>query len=220
MITNKGKELWAAALGSLGNDFTGTVKATTTTTLEPAEPTEVKWTAEQFVGQDVYSGTVVGTILSNTTEKLTVARWEKLPYAKHLTLNRSEEAAEPIVSAAFSIASGRTPAAWIGISADTVEPKATNETLKGEIGIGKAKSSKFGLVRSLAKFTYIGGKEYKVEVTFTAGTEDELPVTLAKIGVFNAQNNGVMMFESLLTATAEIKSEGDSRDHQDVVTGS
>lgn len=214
MITNKGKVLWANAIGDLGNGFTGTVKASSSTTLEAASGP--KWTAEQFVGQDVYSGSVVGTVLSNTETVLTVARWENLPTAASPGHSRKEEAAEPpVVAAAFSIASGTTPAAWVGVSADTAEPKAENETLKGEI-----KTAEGGLLRSLATFKYIGGKEYEVKVTFTANAKDVVPVTLAKIGVFNAHNGGIMMFESLLTATAEIKESGDAVTITDIVTGS
>lgn len=214
MITNKGKVLWANAIGDLGNGFTGTVKASSSTTLEAASGP--KWTAEQFVGQDVYSGSVVGTVLSNTETVLTVARWENLPTAANPTHSRKEEAAEPpIVSSAFSIASGTTPAAWIAVTANSAEPKPENETLTGEI-----KTSEGGLVRALAVFKYIGGKEYEVKATFTANAHDIVPVTLAKIGIFNAHNGGTMMFESLLTATAEIKESGDAVTITDIVTGS
>jgi hypothetical protein len=212
MITNGGRELWAKAIGDLQNGFTGTVKASSVTTLETAggEP----WTAEQFKGQDVYSGSVVGTVLSNTKKILTVARWEKLPTAAKPTDNRSIEGAPPVESSAFSIVSGATPAAWVGVSKNTAEPKATNETLAEEI-----KTAEGGLIRALATFKYLGGKEYEVKVTFTANAKDAA-VTLAKIGVFNAQNGGVMMFESLLTATAEIKEAGDAVTITDVIQGS
>lgn len=216
MITNKGKVLWADAIGDLNNGFTGTIKASTSTTLEAAGAP--KWKANQFVGQSVYAGAFVGTVLENTETILTVARWEKLPTAEHESFNRSEEAPEPpAVSAAFSIASGTTPAAWVAVSADTAEPKAENETLKGEI-----KTAEGGLIRALAKFLPVEGKpeQYKVEVTFTANAKDLVPVTLAKIGIFNAQNGGTLMFESLLTATAEIKASGDSVTITDIVTGS
>ena len=218
MITEKGRKLWANAIGDLGNGYSDTVKEATSTTLVAQAAT--KWIAEQFVGQDVYSGAAVGTILKNTEKVLTVARWEKLPTSTEPLLNRSEKAEPPIGSSAYSIVSGATPAAWVGITANSEEPKASNETLKSEIGTGKEKSSKFGLVRSLAAFKYLGGKEYEVKVTFTAGTEDSVPVTLAKIGIFNAQNGGIMMFESLLTATAEIKESGDAVTITDVVVGS
>lgn len=214
MITNKGKVLWANAIGDLGNGFTGTVKASTSTTLESAGAP--KWSAEQFVGQDVYSGTVVGTVVSNTENTLTVARWENLPSAANPSHSRKEEASEPpAVSAAYSIVSGATPAAWIAVSADTAEPKPENESLKGEI-----KTEEGGLIRALATFHYIGGKEYEVKVTFTANVHDSTPVTLAKIGIFNAHNGGILMFESLLTATAEIKESGDAVTITDVITGS
>jgi len=215
MITNGGRKLWAEAIGDLsGSGFTGTVKASSSTTLEPeGAPT---WTAAQFVGQDVYSGSVAGTVISNTTTVLTVARWEKLATAAEPKLNRSEEAsAPPVVSSAFSIASGNVPAAWIGITANTEEPKEASETLTGEL-----KASGGGLVRTLATFKYLGGKEYEVKATFTSNVKDILPVTLAKIGIFNAHNGGIMMFESKLTATAEIKEVGDSVQITDVVTGS
>lgn len=214
MITNKGKVLWAEAIGNLGDGFTGTIKASSSTTLEAAGGP--KWKANQFVGQSVYAGAFAGTILSNTETVLTVARWEKLPTAANEAFSRAEEAPEPpTVAAAFTIASGTTPAAWVGVSADEAEPKATNETLKGEI-----KTAEGGLIRALATFKYLGGKEYEVKVTFTANAKDATPVTLAKIGIFNAQNGGTLMFESLLTANAEIKATGDSVSITDIVTGS
>lgn len=214
MITNKGKVLWADAIGNLNNGYTGTVKASAPTTLEANGGP--KWVAEQFVGQDVFAGGFVGTILSNTETVLTVARWENLPDHEHESHGRSEEAAEPpAASSAFYIASGTTPAAWVAVTANSAEPKATNETLAGEI-----KTSEGGLIRALAEFTYLGGKEYEVKVTFTANSHDTVPVTLAKIGIFNAQSGGIMLFESLLTATAEIKSVGDSVTITDIVTGS
>jgi hypothetical protein len=213
MITTKGKVLWANAIGDLGNGFTGTIKASSSTTLEAASAP--KWVAEQFVGQDVYSGSVVGTVSKNTETVLTVARWEKLPTAAKPTDNRSIEGEPPAESAAFSIVSGATPAAWVGVSADTAEPKESNETLKGEI-----KTAEGGLIRALATFKYLGGKEYEIKLTFTANAKDITPVTLAKIGVFNAHNGGILMFESLLTATAEIKEATDSVTITDVVTGS
>lgn len=215
MITNKGKVLWANAIGDLRNGYAGTVKEIKETNKLVAAGGP-KWAANQFVGQDVYSGTVAGTIVSNTETELVVARWENLPTAEHEGHNRSELGEPPVESAAFTIASGATPAAWVAVSADEAEPKATNETLKGEI-----KTAEGGLVRALATFKYLGGKEYEVKVTFTANPHDSgLPVTLAKIGIFNAQSGGIMMFESLLTATAEIKSVGDSVTITDVVTGS
>lgn len=215
MITNKGKVLWADAIGNLNNGYTGTVTSAEATKLKSAGG--VKWAEGQFIGQDVFAGGFVGTILSNNETELTVARWEKLPNHEHEGNSRSEEAAEaPAASSVYYIASGTTPATWIGVTANSEEPLATNETLAGEI-----KTSEGGLVRALAKFTYLGGNEYKIEATFTANSHDSgLPVTLAKIGVFNAHNGGTLMFESLLTATAEIKSVGDSVTITDVVVGS
>ena|ERR1035441_4068972 len=218
MITEKGRILWAVAIGNLLNGYSDTVKEANATTLTGQAAT--KWTAEQFKGQDVYSGSVVGTILSNTEKVLTVARWEKLPTSASPLLNRTEKGEPPIGSSAYSIVSGASPAAWVGISEDEAPPEAKNENLKGEIGTGKEKNSEFGLVRSLAVFKYLGGKEYEVKVTFTAKEKDATPVTLKKIGIFNAQNGGVMMFESKLTSNAEIKESSDAVTITDVVQGS
>src|SRR5208282_3567253 len=168
MITNGGKKLWASAIGNLNNGYTGTVKEikTTTTLVAAGGP---KWVSEQFVGQDVFAGGVVGTVLSNNETELTVARWENLPSPAHEGYGRSEVATEPpAASSAFYIASGTTPAAWVAVSANATEPKATNETLAEEIKPGFGSTSEGGLIRALAKFPYLGGKEYKIEVTFTA----------------------------------------------------
>ena len=214
MITNKGKVLWAGALGDLNNGYADTLKETTSTALIPAA--NPKWTVNAFTGQDVYAGGFVGTILSNTEKELTVDRWSNLPSEEHPTHNRGEAAgSSPANGSAYYIVSGATPAAWVAVSADTAEPKPENETLKGEI-----KTSEGGLIRALGKFTYLGANKYKVEVTFTANAHDVVPVTLAKIGIFNASKEGVLMFESLLTATAEVKESGDSVTISDTVSGS
>ncbi len=217
MITNKGRILWANAEANLRNGWTGTLKEATATTLTVAS---TPWTAEQFVGQDVYTGESVGTILSNTSSVLTVARWERLPSTAHPTYNRSEVGAEPVASAAYSIVSGATPAAWMAVTKNSEAPKETSESLPEEVNKGQAETSEYGLVRKLCTFTYLGGKEYKVEAEFTAKKKDPTPIVLAKIGIFNAQHNGVLLFESLLSATAEIKEEGDAITISDTVTGS
>src|ERR1019366_607783 len=114
------------------------------------------WTAHQFKGQDVYTGASVGTILDNTTEVLTVARWENIGSTRGGAVG-----AEPVNGASFSIASGQTPAAWVAVSADAALPEATNTTLKGEINHGTG-----GLNRSLATFKKISGatnKEYEIK---------------------------------------------------------
>jgi len=208
MITKAGKGLWANALGDANNGFTGTTASATSSTLKASAAPG--WTVNVFTGQDVYVGSVVGTILSNTAEVLTVARWETPGKRGEKVAAETPEGTPP-----FSIASGATPATWMAISADTAEPKAADTTLKSEI-----KTSEGGLLRALSTFTYLGENKYKVEATFKSNSHDELPVTIAKIGIFNAAKEGIMLFESLLTSTAEIKVEGDQVSITDMVTGS
>lgn len=213
-ITAVGRDLWANALSNANNGFTGTAASFTATTLKASG--SPGWTVNAYAGQDVYVGAVVGTVLSNTSEVLTVARWEK-PVERGLTT----AAATPTGTPAFSIAAGATPALWMAVTANTSEAGpgygngGTDTVLTGEVN-----KSEGGLNRAFALFAHTGGTNvYTITNTFTANTHDTLPVTIAKIGVFNAQNAGRMLFETALGTTATLTSSGDSVAITDTVTG-
>lgn len=208
-----GRDLWANALSNPLNGYTGTAKEFTATTLKASGTPG--WTVNAFAGQDVYVGAVVGVILSNTSEELTVARWEN-PATRGGAVGST-----PTGTPAFSIACGVSPALWMAVSANTSEAGpgygngGTDTTLPGEIN-----KTGGGLNRAMATFGHTAGTNtYTITKTFTANGSDALPVVLAKIGVLNAQNSGRLLYETVLAATAELKASGDSCAITDTITG-
>jgi hypothetical protein len=205
-IQEVGRNLWAQALGSIAGT-SGTSTAVTATTLTK---TSAGWTSNQWAGQDVITGGVVGTILSNTAEVLTIARWETPG-------SRGGSAASTPSTGTFVIQSGNCPAAWMALTANSSSPTVggSNTTLAGEIA-----TSEGGLVRALSTWAHTTGTNtYTLTSTFTANSHDVLPISLAKIGIFNAQNGGRLLFETLLSSTATLASIGDNIAVTETVTG-
>lgn len=94
---------------------------------------------------------------------------------------------------------------YIALTANSAAPAAGDTTLTGEIATASG-----GLIRAQATPAHTNGTStYTLTHTFTANGSDVLPVTIAKIGVFNASTVGTMMFETLLSATATLTASGD-----------
>ena len=92
--------------------------------------------------------------------------------------------------------SGFAPANYIGLTANSTAPSASDTTLTGEIASGT-------LVRAQATYAHTtAATSYTLTKTFTS----DQTVTIAKIGVFNASSSGTMVFETLLSATASLVS--------------
>ena len=103
---------------------------------------------------------------------------------------------------------------YIGLTANSSAPAASDTTLTGEITTAGG-----GLVRAQAVFAHTNGASTSTLVkTFTATASDSLPVTIAKIGIFNASSGGTMGFETLLNATGTITQSGDSIQITETVT--
>lgn len=103
---------------------------------------------------------------------------------------------------------------YIALTANATAPSASNTTLTAEITTGGG-----GLIRAQAAFAHTGGTNtYTLTKTFTANGSDSLPVTIAKIGIFNASSAGTMGFETLLSATATLTAVGDNVTVTDTVT--
>lgn len=84
------------------------------------------------------------------------------------------------------------PACWIGVTANTTPPAATDTTLAGEITVGT-------LARKKATFAHTtGATSYTLSALFTFTQS----VKLAKSGVFNAQTGGTMFLEGLMASPA------------------
>jgi hypothetical protein len=84
-----------------------------------------------------------------------------------------------------------------------------------------------GLRRRLASWSHTGGTAtYALANTFTANGSDTLPQTIAKIGIFQhyvnttvtTSNSGILLFQTLLSATATLSASGDNVLCTDTVT--
>lgn len=85
---------------------------------------------------------------------------------------------------------------YLGVTANTGSPSATDTTLAGEVSSGT-------LARAQAAYAHTTGvASYTLTKTFTS----DQTITVAKLGVFNAASGGSMAFESLLSATATLQS--------------
>jgi uncharacterized membrane-anchored protein len=108
-------------------------------------------------------------------------------------------AGKDMVASAIGDRSGSRAAVadYLALTANTTTPAATDTTLTGEI--------------ATAGGALIGGTAtYTLTKTFTANGSDALPVTVAKIGVFNASSAGAMVWETLLSATSTLSASGDA----------
>ncbi len=103
---------------------------------------------------------------------------------------------------------------YIALTASSTSPSASDTTLSGEIT-----TSGGGLVRAQATYAHTSGQAtYTLTKTFTANGSDSLPVTVAKIGVFNASSSGTLVYETLLGATATLSASGDALAITETVT--
>jgi hypothetical protein len=103
-------------------------------------------------------------------------------------------------------ASASAVAKWVALTANSTAPAAGDTSLSGEIT-----TSGGGLVRAAGTYAHTNGTNtYTITITFTCNGSDSLPVTIAKIGVFNAVSSGTLVFETLLSATATLSASGDA----------
>jgi hypothetical protein len=119
-------------------------------------------------------------------------------------------AGRDMIAGAIGDSSGSrpAPAEYIGLTANSTTPSASSTSLTGEIT-----TSGGGLIRAKALYAHTNGQAtYTLTKTFTANSNDvpNLPVTIAKLGVFNAASSGTLVYESLLSATATLSASGDA----------
>lgn len=95
---------------------------------------------------------------------------------------------------------------YTALTANSSAASAASTTLTGEIATASG-----GLIRKQSTFAHTNGTSTAtLTTTFTANGSDSLPVTVAKIGVFNASSSGTLGYESLLSSTATITNVGDA----------
>jgi hypothetical protein len=113
---------------------------------------------------------------------------------------------DQIASAVANTSTQAAAANYIALTANATAPSASDTTLTAEITTGGG-----GLIRAQAAYAHTGSTAtFTLTKTFTANGSDSLPVTLAKIGVFNASSSGSLCFETLLSATATLTASGDA----------
>lgn len=95
---------------------------------------------------------------------------------------------------------------YTALTANSSAASSGSTTLTGEIATASG-----GLVRKQSTFAHTNGTNIAtLTTTFTANGNDSLPVTIAKIGVFNASSAGTLGYETLLSSTATMTNVGDA----------
>jgi hypothetical protein len=125
-------------------------------------------------------------------------------------------AGRDFVAGALGDRSGSRPAAadYLALTANSTSPAAGDTTLTGEIATASG-----GLIRAQAVYAHTGGTAtYTLTKTFTANGNDSLPVTIAKVGVFNASSGGTLAWSTLLGTTATVSASGDSLTVTETIT--
>jgi hypothetical protein len=114
------------------------------------------------------------------------------------------------------IVPGQAPAAFMALTANSGAAASGDTALTGEITTAGG-----GLIRKLCSFAHTAGTTtYTEAATFTANGTDSLPVTVAKVGMFPTLTGatGIMVFETLMSATATLTVSGDQVTNTQTVT--
>lgn len=118
-------------------------------------------------------------------------------------------------SAVLDVSGGRAAVAnYMALTANSTGPAVSDTTLTAEIATGGG-----GLIRKVATYAHTNGTATAtLTATFTANGSDALPVTVAKIGIFNAASVGALVWTTLLTPTAVFSASGDAATITDTIT--
>jgi hypothetical protein len=120
------------------------------------------------------------------------------------------------VAGAVADRSGSRPAAadYLALTANATAASASDTTLTAEIATASG-----GLIRAQATYAHTGGTAtFTLTKTFTVNGSDVIPVTVAKIGVFNAASAGSLVWETVLGSTATLSAVGDALTITETVT--
>jgi hypothetical protein len=204
LLTNSGRDLWAAAFGALGvNNGANVATGSSATSLTDSGEA---WTTDQFKGWTVVAEEstntpVHGNIGSNTATALTVDAW----------WNADESAGTtPGTTANYAIYPTCRPR-FMALTENASAASASNTALTGEITTG-------GASRARATYAHTGGTNtYTMTKTFTISAS--FPA-IHRMGMFTASTltaTGIMVFEAVLNADANVIS-GDSLQVTQTVT--
>lgn len=188
LLTNAGKDLVSDAVGGMAATDAGTATGVGATTLTDAGKA---WTVNAWAGKLVVMANRYGVVLSNTGTVLTIDRW-------YDSAAPGGAAGSTPAAGAYVVVPGNAPGAWMGLTENATAPAATDTTLAGELAGS-------GLGRALCTYAHTAGAaSYTLTKAFTSA--DPSTRTVAKAGIFNAQNGGRMVFETLVSPVATLAS--------------
>ncbi len=210
MRVNGGADGQASAMGGDVAGMTGTATASSATSLTA---TGTPFVASAYIGHIVVTTSAAmayGVVTANTTSVLTVDQW----YAPGSPGGAATTT--PTATTTYTVLPGNAPYWYMALTANATAPSASDTSLTAEITTAGG-----GLIRKLATYAHTtGAASYSLAATFTANGSDSLPVTLAKIGIFNSVVGaaGRMQFETLLSATATLSAVSDQVTVTDTVS--
>lgn len=209
MLHNAGRDHQSAAVGGdlLGATGTTTSAPTGTTVTD----TGAAWTTNGFAGHVVVMGGVYGVVISNTGTVLTIDRWNN-PATPGGAVGTTPG------SGVYQILAGQCPGQFMGLTANATAPALSDTALAAEIVTAGG-----GLIRKISAYAHTAGvASYTLTTVYTANGSDSLPVTVAKMGVFQSLTGATRMpFSTLLTpSTATLSAVSDQLTVTQTVTTS
>jgi len=192
----------------MAGEVAGAAGTSTGTGATSMTDTGATWGTTQYVGHWVVCGNRYGVIISHTGTVLTIDRWYDP------TAPGGAAGSTPGATTVYVILPSAAPAWYMALTANATGPANGDTTLTGEITTGGG-----GLIRALCTVAHTAGATtYTLTKVYTANGSDSLPVTIAKVGIFNSITSGQMLFETLLSATATLSASGDQLTVTDTVT--
>ena len=204
LLTNSGRDLWAATFGH------ATMKegACTATSATSATPSGGGMTADQYKGWRVYmpvtgltTPPVYGNIGTNSTTVLTVDQWWTAADGVGTT---------PASTSGYSVMPTCTPR-FMGLTTDSAAASASDTVLATEITTGGCARTKATYAHTAGTATYTMQVVFSVTASFT---------NIHKMGLFTAMNTtagGIMVFETVLNQDATV-GNGDTLTVTDTIT--
>lgn len=200
-----GRDMQYRSMAGAFSGATGTSTATAATTMTDTGAT---WGTTQYIGAMVVCGNRYACIISHTGTILTVDRWYDP------TSPGGAAGSTPGATTVYVILPTAPPAWYMALTANAGAPANGDTSLSAEITTGGG-----GLIRKICPVAHTAGAAtYTLTPVFTANGSDSLPVTIAKVGVFNSITSGQMLFETLLGTTAVLSLSGDQLTVTDTVT--
>jgi hypothetical protein len=204
LLTNSGRDLWAAAFGHAPNKQ-GVLTASSATS---ATPSGGGLTTDQYKGWRVFcpvtgvtTPPVYGNIGTNSTTVLTVDQW---------WTDIDGVGTTPAATNGFFILPV-CAARFMGLTTDTAAAVATDTTLPTEITTGGCNRAKSTYAHTAATSTYTMQTAFSVTAAFT---------NIHKMGLFTAANitaGGILIFETVLNQDATV-GNGDTLTVTDTIT--